>query len=142
MVNRALGDMCRPVPQLHIIIPSRSMRKPVVEIHELIGEEISAVVFVRDYVEFHFGGPVLRSLSDPVIVTDDGVEHHFPEPGSRDALCRVIGSTVRTVDLEDDHRLEMTTSDGSRITIPLDFGHRQGPEAMHFVPEQGGIQVW
>ena len=33
----------------------------------LVGEEVNAVSFVMDYVEFHFNGPVLRAIADPVV---------------------------------------------------------------------------
>lgn len=111
-------------------------------VQELVGEEVSAVAFVRDYVEFHFDGPILRSLSNPSIAAD-GIVLRFPEPGSRDALCRVIGSMVDSVDLDEDRVLVLTTRNDCRITIPLDLESRSGPEAMHFVPELNGpIQVW
>jgi len=118
------------------------MRKSITEVHDLVGEEISAVAFVRDYVEFHFDGPILRSESNPRVIVQ-GVEYHFPEPGSRDALCRVIDSTVRAIDLEDDRQLELTTSNDCRVIIPLDAASLRGGEAMHFVPKPGGpMQVW
>ena len=118
------------------------MRKPVTEVQGLVGEEISAVAFVCDYVEFHFSGPILRSLSHPTIA-GKGTEHRFPESGSRDALCGVIGSTVRAVKLEEHRALELTTNNDCRITIPLDIENLPGGEAMHFVPELNGpIQVW
>ncbi len=109
---------------------------------DLRGEEISAVCFVRDYVEFHFDGPILRCLSNPTIVVQ-GVEYRFPEPGSRDALCQVIGLTVREMTMEECQALKMTTTGDCKITIPLDTEHLRGPEAMHFVPQLNGpTQVW
>ena len=118
------------------------MRRRAATLQDLVGEEVSAIAFVRDYVEVHFDGPILRSLSNPT-VSERGVDYRFPEAGSRDALCRVIGSTVRAVKLEEGRALELVTSDGSRITIPLDAASLRGPEAMHFVPELNGpIQVW
>ena len=39
-------------------------------VEDLVGEELAAVAFVRDYVEFHFDGPVLTSLTDPIAVVD------------------------------------------------------------------------
>lgn len=61
------------------------MNKRIAELADLVGEEISAVCFVRDYVEVRFDGPILRALSHPVVVAADSVAR-FPEPGSRDAL--------------------------------------------------------
>ncbi len=117
---------------------SKDIRQP----SDLVGEEISAVCFVRDYVEFHFDGPILRSLSNPSVLVH-GVEHRFPEPGWRDALCCIIGSTVRAVKLEEQQALKVTTTDDCEITILLDARSLRGPEAMHFVPQPNGpIQVW
>jgi hypothetical protein len=118
------------------------MKKPVNNVKDLLGEEISTVAFVRDYVEFHFDGPILRSLSNPTI-TVHGTNFSFPDVGSRDALCTVIGSTVCAVELDEHLVLELTTTDNSRISIPLDDENRRGPEAMHFVPKLNGpMQVW
>ncbi|WP_218080305.1 hypothetical protein [Anthocerotibacter panamensis] len=118
------------------------MSKDIRELSDLVGEEISAVCFVRDYVEFHFDGSIVRSLSNPSVFVD-GRQHRFPEPSSRDALCRVIGSTVRAVNLEEQRALKVTTADDCEITIPLDAKNLRGAEAMHFVPQLNGpIQVW
>jgi hypothetical protein len=118
------------------------MSKDIRELSDLVGEEISAVCFVRDYVEFHFDGSVLRSLSNPSAFVD-GTEHRFPNPGSRDALCRMIGSTVRALKLQDHRALEVTTTDDCKLTIPLSAKNLGGPEAMHFVPQWNGpMQVW
>ena len=117
--------------------------KSINKVEDLIGQEISAVCFVHDYVEFHFGGPlpILRSISNPRIVVG-GTEYLFPQPSSRDALCGAIGSTVRTVTLKENSFLELTTSGSCKITIPLDAENLREGEAMHLVPESGEIQVW
>lgn len=129
-------------PSTYLFQPEAVMSKIVQELRDLVGEEISAVCFVRDYVEFHFDGPVLRSLTNPIVV-DHGARHLFPEPGSRDALCRLIGSTVRGLEMEEARALTLTTADEREIWIPLDAKSRRGPEAMEFLP-QGvrSIQVW
>ena len=46
---------------------------------DLVGREISAVTFARDGVEFHFDGPVLRSLADPQVAIGEAV-YRFPKP--------------------------------------------------------------
>ncbi len=118
------------------------METPLTDLDGLIGTELSAVAFVRDYVELHFDGPILRSLSNPSIRFDE-VEYQFPEPNSRDALCRAIGSTVCSVRLVEHQALDLVTSNGCQITIPLHSSALRGPEAMHFVPGLNKpIQVW
>ena len=113
-------------------------------LEDLKGTEISGVAFICDYVEFYFGGPfpILRSISNPII-EGKGFVHSFPSPGSRDELCRVIGSKVLTVDLKENSALELTISNGCKVRIPLDPASFRGGEAMHFVPVYNGpIQVW
>lgn len=118
------------------------MSKLIQTIPDLIGEDISAVCFVCDYVEFHFNGATLRSLSNPMILID-GETFHFPERGSRDALCKVIGSRVRTLNLTENRSLILITTSGCEVTIPLNFASLRGPEAMNFLPSVGGpVQVW
>jgi hypothetical protein len=114
------------------------------KIENLNGEEITGIAFICDYVEFYFGGPfpILRSISNPKVASE-GVEYRFPEPGSRDALCRVIGTKVCTIKLEENKALELTMSNEYKITIPLDPASLCGGEAMHFVSVSNGpIEVW
>ena len=88
---------------------------------DLVGREISAVAFARDGVEFHFDGPILRSRADPQVAIGEAV-YCFPKPGSRDALCLVIGATVQSLSLDDSRHLEFTTSNGCRVRLPLGAG--------------------
>jgi hypothetical protein len=101
---------------------------------DLIGREISAVAFARDGVEFHFDGPILRSRADPQVAVGEAV-YCFPKPGSRDALCLVIGTTVSSLNLDDARHLEFTTSSGCRVRLPLGAGG-----VLHFMAE-GLFQV-
>jgi hypothetical protein len=88
---------------------------------DLVGREISAVAFVRDLVEFAFDGMVLRCDADPFVAVGE-VAYRFPKPGSRDALCLVIGSTVQSVELVDGEHFAFTTSNGCRVSVPLAKG--------------------
>lgn len=129
--------------------------RSVVSPENLVGDELSAVAFVRDYVEFHFDGPVLRALSDPLVRTDAGDEAQFPDPGSRDALCALIGRTVQAVRVASrqdsptkDDRIEFDVNDAT-VVIPLGADRRVGPEAAHFIPSRPdgslrleGMRVW
>jgi hypothetical protein len=101
----------------------------------LIGQEINCIAFVMDYVEIHFNGPILRALTDPMI-TVAGARFAFPEPGSRDALCTLIGQQVESIRVDHD-RIDLTTRNAT-LLIPLDEQSRAGPEAAHFVPASPG----
>lgn len=112
------------------------------ELECLVGEPVSAVSFVMDYVEFHFNGPILRALSNPIIESS-GSRLTFGEPGSRDALCSLIGTEVEAIDVREGDAIEILMASGQKLVVPLDEGRRTGPEAAHFVPGiDEGILVW
>lgn len=120
-------------------------------LRRLIGGDLDAVSFVRDYIEFRIDYNVLRALTSPQIRLPDGKSHRFPDPGPRDALCTLIDSHVveaceRGSDEGDDLRIEIHTDRGHVLTIPLDRGSPVGPEAAHLVPADGldgaGMSIW
>jgi hypothetical protein len=111
-------------------------------IESLVGEQLSAVSFVQDYVEFHFDGPVIRALTNPIVATATG-RVQVPAPGSRDALCSLIAQRVNGVEHEDNIQLRLNFGVGESLTIPLDEASHLGPEAMHFQSSPTGpVQVW
>ncbi|WP_331738249.1 hypothetical protein [Embleya sp. NBC_00896] len=97
----------------------------------LMGLEVSAVSFVRDYVELHFDGPVLRALSDPVGVYG-GREWRFPEPGSLEPMRCYVGETVDGYEWDPDRILALDFGE-HRFVIPLDSDTSGGPESAHMV---------
>jgi hypothetical protein len=107
----------------------------VLAFEDLVGCEVSGVSFVRDFVEVLFDGPVLRSLASPMVREGDRVAR-FPEAGSRDALCRLVG---RTVELAEDRSdaLVLVVEGPIELTIPK-HDPAAGCEAAHFVPMRNG----
>lgn len=111
-------------------------------IESLAGEELSAVSFVRDYVEFHFEEKVVRSLTRPTVTIHE-VRHSFPEAGSRDALCSLIGGTVARIMVEPDIAIEIQFVGGASVCISLDLVRENTPEAAHFFRGVGmPMDVW
>ncbi|MFE2165868.1 hypothetical protein ACFXB3_12470 [Streptomyces sp. NPDC059447] len=114
----------------------------------LMGLEVSAVAFVRDYVELHFDGPILRALSDPSGVYG-GREWRFPAPGSLELMRCYIGKTVDGCELDPDRILALDFGE-HRFVIPLDSDSSGGPEAAHMVGVDesgrasvlGGMWIW
>lgn len=112
------------------------------QLQDLVGKPLSSICFVQDYVELHFDGSILRCLVGPILKLDR-LDVIFPENGSRDALCSLIGQAIQRLSLDDDVNLEVEFSSGHTLIVPLDPKHRNVPESMHFVPRIGGpIQVW
>lgn len=109
---------------------------------QIIGQRMSAVSFVHDYVEVHFDGKILRSLTNPRVVSSRG-QLTFPEPGSRDALCELIGKSVVNVIVQAPEYIEVRFGASAFVRIPLSNPERIGPEAAHFVPgDNQPIEVW
>lgn len=109
---------------------------------EIIGQPMSAVSFVHDYVELHFDGKILRALTRPSVASDRD-QLAFPEPGSRDALCELIGKRVVNVILRETECIEVRFGSNASVRVPLSDAERTGPEAAHFVPgDDQPIEVW
>ena len=109
---------------------------------EIVGQVLSAVSFVHDYVEFHFDGKILRSIANPIAHVG-GRDIVFPQSGSRDALCEFIGKSALNVFIQDGSSIEVRFPASEWIRVPLSKEFRLGPEAAHFVPgENQPIEVW
>lgn len=120
----------------------RPLHGPGRPIESLAGEQLSAVSFVQDYVELHFDGPVVRALTNPVVDTPEG-RWHFPDAGSRDALCSLIACRVERVEHREDVHLRLDFGGGRTLTVPLDRESYPGPEAMHYQSSPTALaQVW
>lgn len=118
------------------------MKAEGTRIPELNGQSVSAVAFVQDYVEFHFDGRILRSLSEPVLVVGR-VSWTFPAVGARDAFCTLIGKAVTGVHVLEGDRIELTFGAGALLVIPLSVSSGANGEAAHYVPEENGpVEIW
>jgi len=117
-------------------------RHPVIasdQLQRLVGGHLDTVSFVMRYVEFRIDYNILRALTDPIVRLADGQTGRFPEPGSRDALCRLIDSTVVAAaeagqSERDDFCIEIQTDAGHTLVIPLVPRSRREPECAHLVP--------
>ncbi len=105
------------------------------DLSSLAGRELSAVCFVRNYVEFHFDGPILRFLAPPHVRRHDGMVQ-FPEEGSCDVLCALIGQMVEQAEDQPD-RLALMFPNDVRVEM-LKSSPDTGPEVAHFVPIADG----
>lgn len=111
-------------------------------LQSLLGRQANAVCFVMDYVEVHFDGPIFRCIADPELTHQERA-WRFPEPGSRDGLCELIGRNLEAVDERDGLALQLHFADGYVLTVPLGPGRDFGGESAHFVPGLNEpISVW
>jgi len=104
----------------------------------LRGREISAITFVKGYVQIHFDGPYINVYGDPsvalktTLVTKESANYY-------EALLGLIGQSVTAID-EDDLLLSVKLADGASLAISLDPATRICAEAAMF--QDGTGQNW
>ena len=116
-------------------------RSPERALEPIVGRELSAVVFVRDYVQFEFDGVGLTALNLPVIKVGEKTLS-FGQPGYRDTLCERIGQAVRSACVEENEGILIDFEDGSTLSISLRSDDYSGPEAAIFHNGPGETWVW
>ncbi len=95
---------------------------------EFVGQRLTAVTFVMDYVQFHFDDCDLTAFTLPCM-QDSGRIWSPKTVGWRDSLCCRIGMAVCQFDLHSENELGITFEDGSRLTVSLKPADYTGPEA-------------
>jgi hypothetical protein len=89
--------------------------KEIKELQDLVGEELTEVRFVMDYIQLAFSSAIISCFSKPKIETG-GISYEIPGPGSRDALCLFIGCKLASAIIQE------------RLALTLDFD----PEVLSF----------
>lgn len=83
----------------------------------LIGEQLSSVEFVQDYLQLHFDGNTLTFYSWPILLLD-GNQYVIDDLDYRNRLCSIIGKNVTDVVLDDKVEFEVFI-DTAKIILPL-----------------------
>jgi hypothetical protein len=96
----------------------------------VVGEQLTTVMFVMDYLKLQFNDPVLTVLT-PVLVRMGDRSYQLGDLPWRDSLCDRITRTVSELFLAADH-LQITFDDGSNFLITLKDEARAGNEAILF----------
>lgn len=106
----------------------------------VIGEFLSSVEFVMDYVQLRFCGSMLTAYRRPHIQI--GYHTYLPgEHGYRDALCSLIGQTVE--DTEVCERLFLRISlGGASIRVPLNPDETVGQESASLWSSADRVWSW
>lgn len=97
-------------------------------LNNLIGRELSGVVFVRDYIQLQFDDRGLTAINLPSVMANR--ETYTPvRQGFRDSLCERIGHTVVETELIEEERIWLKFDDDSAISVSLRGEDSVGPEA-------------
>jgi hypothetical protein len=98
----------------------------------LIGEQLSSVEFVQDYVQLRFNRPCLNVYSGVHRVTNNLSSLVWGQPGYCDALCALISHKVKKVEMLPDERISFIFDDESVWSMSLRKQDYRGPEAFEF----------
>lgn len=98
----------------------------------LVGEQLSSVEFVMDYVQMRFNGQCLTVYSAAHRIETNGVPVAWGESGYRDALCNLIRHKVREINVTVSESLSLAFDEGSVWYLSLRDSDYIGPEAVMF----------
>lgn len=110
-------------------------------LRDLIGEELSGVSFVRDYLQLQFGPPPRLNVFTPMTVQSSGSVASLGQPTFADLLIGQIGKLVVSVSLNPEESLAIQFADQSVITISLLPDDYSCPEAINLFCKDGRLLV-
>ena len=106
----------------------------------IIGEQLSAVCFVMDYLQLQFNGCLLTVLTRLTVICNDH-SYSSEAAGYRDLLCERITQKVCEVVLSPE-KLSIIFEDDARFDISLKEENYIGAEAIHFhFPEAENMPI-
>ena len=105
------GTVAGEQPRLRLV-PAANVTDP-----DVVGHRLTSVRFRAQTVEFDFAGVVVESRGHPTVLSGSQ-RFRYPEEGSRDALCRLIGATVDRMRVSKSDDIELTLDDGSGLVLP------------------------
>jgi hypothetical protein len=102
---------------------------------QIVGEQLSGVNFVMDYLQLQFNDLSLTVLT-PLVVHETNRNLRLGDPFYRDSLCDRITHIVTGVALAEEH-LNVEFDDDSNFAISLTDEARAGNEALIFQFREG-----
>jgi hypothetical protein len=84
----------------------------------IIGEQLSSVTFIQDYLQLHFDGNILTFYSWPQVNLGT-ISCKFRDIGYRNALCEIISIKVTNVVIVENTSLKIFFEDNNNISLSL-----------------------
>lgn len=84
---------------------------------DIDGRSLSSVRFFARSIQLELGGIRLELTGNPLVVCG-GQRTRYPDTGSRDALCSLIGDRVESVHSPSTERIEIRFISGCELVIP------------------------
>ena len=87
------------------------------QVPDLTGRTLTSVRFHTGGIQLEISGIRLDVKGNPLIIS--GLQRiRYPEPGSRDALCSLIGDRIDALRAPSSERIEIHFVSGSELVIP------------------------
>ncbi|MGA2451664.1 MAG: hypothetical protein ABTD50_23660 [Polyangiaceae bacterium] len=118
-----------------------SIERDVVTLDGLLRRQLSAVVFVQDYLQLQFDGPLLTLTNWPVVQCAEG-EFRYGDTRYRDALCGRIAKTVASAQVRLNDELRLVFVDSSKLLVSLRPEDRGDPEVVRYDENAKHWAVW
>jgi hypothetical protein len=109
-------------------------------LQQIVGEQLSAVTFVQDYLQLQFDGPILNALTVVTVATPQG-RAASGDDQFRNLLCSCIAKQVSRVEVRDQEALSIQLADGCSISVSLRDEDYCCPEAVNFHGRNDEIMV-
>jgi hypothetical protein len=97
---------------------------------QIVGEDLSAVSFIRDYIRFEFNSPLVVDALTKTVVTVGGSSAALGDPAFANLAIGLIGRVAEGICLEANEALTITFVGGALIWISLRAEDSIGPEAV------------
>jgi len=108
---------------------------------QIVGEQLSGVTFVMDYLQLQFNPPPIINAYTPVTVSANGKSCVSGDDQFRNILCGQITKIVKSVTIRDEEAFLIAFDDGSTISLSLKPSDYVGPEAVDFHGRDNLIMV-
>ena len=101
--------------------------------NELIGEQLSSVIFVQDYLQIDFDGNRITLFVWPAVYSN-GRYWKISDKEFRNEICGLIAKIVKATQFHEKELLELTFADDTKISIPLNEDNPEinGPEILNY----------
>lgn len=110
---------------------------------QLVGEKLTGVTFVCDYVQLQFSPPPTFNIYSACEVSVDGRSSRFGEEPFANMLISLLNAEVTEIaDDSTKKQVQIQLKGGRRITIPYEEGTFGQPEAAEFAGRDDVWVVW
>jgi hypothetical protein len=101
------------------------------DLSAIVGQELTAVEFVQDYLQLRFDGPLLTLFVWPDVFREEG-SYAYGEPEFRNVLCAQLGGNVTAATLEENEAIEVEFENGVILRASLREEDIDVPQAGQF----------